>query len=379
MTRHSRKTPPLTAFAVVAPGLETALTDELSALGARPRAQTGGAVFEADTDLLYRIHLHSRIAARVRVRVGEFAATTLEALGAAVRRLPWDRFVHPRQPVKVEVASHRSRLRHREAVARKAEHAIRDAARVPRRTDAGRPPTDAVGVLIRIEDDRAEVSVDASGDLLHRRGWRREHVGAPLRENLAAACLWLAEWSPGEALLDPVCGSGTFAIEAATIALARPPGAGRTFAFHGWPSFDADAWTRVLAEPPEEAVTPRLFASDRDPKAITVARANARRAGVEQAVRFEVRDLAAAVAPAPTGLVIANPPWGGRIKGELEAMELLSRALRGPLAGWRWALLAPRHIVPHRLGLTCEPIARFNDGGVDVVLHGGGPSGATPP
>ncbi|MCB9699858.1 MAG: class I SAM-dependent RNA methyltransferase [Alphaproteobacteria bacterium] len=369
----------MTAFAVVAPGLETALTDELSALGARPRAQTGGAVFEADTDLLYRIHLHSRIAARVRVRVGEFAATTLEALGAAVRRLPWDRFVHPRQPVKVEVASHRSRLRHREAVARKAEHAIRDAARVPRRTDAGRPPTDAVGVLIRIEDDRAEVSVDASGDLLHRRGWRREHVGAPLRENLAAACLWLAEWSPGEALLDPVCGSGTFAIEAATIALARPPGAGRTFAFHGWPSFDADAWTRVLAEPPEEAVTPRLFASDRDPKAITVARANARRAGVEQAVRFEVRDLAAAVAPAPTGLVIANPPWGGRIKGELEAMELLSRALRGPLAGWRWALLAPRHIVPHRLGLTCEPIARFNDGGVDVVLHGGGPSGATPP
>ncbi|MCA9488690.1 MAG: methyltransferase [Myxococcales bacterium] len=368
----------MTAFAVVAPGLEPALTDELSALGARPRAVTGGATFETDTDLLYRVHLHSRTAARIRVRIGEFPATTLEALGAAVRRLPWDRYVHPRQPVKVEVASHRSRLRHRETIARKAEHAIRDAARVPRRTDAGRLPTDPVGVLIRIEDDRAEVSVDASGDLLHRRGWRREHAGAPLRENLAAACLWLAQWSPEEPLLDPVCGSGTFPIEAATIALARPPGADRTFGFHRWPSFDAAAWARVLAEAPEEPFAPTLFASDRDARAITIARANARRAGVEQAIRFDVQDLANAVAPAPSGLVIANPPWGGRIKGELAAMDLLSRALRGPLAGWRWALLAPRHIVPHRLGLSGEPIARFNDGGVDVVLHGGGPSGVTP-
>lgn len=357
------------AFAVGPPGLEEVVREELALLGVRGEVEPGGVSFACDRDLLYRVHLHARTPARIRVRLGSFPATTLEALAAGARKVPWAPYVWPRQPLDVRVASHRSRLRHKESVAHKIELAVADALRGPRRTDAARPSREPVEVLVRIEDDVAELSVDASGELLHRRGWRKDAGEAPLRENLAAACLWLAEWSPGEALLDPMCGSGTFVIEAATIARGLPPGRDRSFAFERWPSHDAGRWNAIRGEHGPAPVPTLIRGSDGDEAAVRAARANARRAGVQ--IELAIGSVSGLEPPAPTGLVIANPPYGERIGGAVAAWSSLGETLRTRFRGWRVALLAPNANLVQRTGLSLEPVATFPNGGLRVSLWTG--------
>ncbi len=356
-------------FAVVAPGLESALVDELQAFGVSPTVVPGGATFRADRRTLYALHLHARVAGRFWLRVGSFPAATLEVLGERVRALPWERWVYPRQVVDVRVTAHRSRLRHREAVAKKVAFAIADAARVPRRTDDRKPVRTPIAVLIRLEDDRCTVSVDASGELLHRRGWRTEAGEAPLRENLAAAVLWLAGWRPGEPLLDPMCGSGTFPIEAAQIAAGSPAGKGRPFAFQGWPEHDPALWASVNAEPNDPPVAGPIVGSDRDARVLVAARANAKRAGVASLVQFLEADASSAPVPPGRGLVIVNPPYGARLPDAKPAWRALGELLRGPCAGWRWAVLCPHPSLLAAARLTAAPVATFPNGGLRVTLH----------
>lgn len=357
-----------TLFVQITPGLEAALADELAELGLRPRVEVGGVEVKGGVDALYAIHLHGRIGARVLVRVGRFGATNLEQLARNVRQVPWARWVHPRQPLDVRVAAHGSRLRHRSTVARKVEFAIQDALRGPR-LSSGRPPREAATVFVRIEADRVELSVDASGELLHRRGWRLATAKAPMRENLAAAVLRLAGWQPGEPLVDPMCGSGTFPIEAATIVLGLPPGARRSFAFERWPTHDPRAWEAFRRKRPGvlDPSTP-IVGADRDAGAIEAAQGNAQRARVDRRIRLErcaFRDLQS---PAPAGLVVANPPYGKRI-GEVGAsLEELGRVLSAKWAGWRFALVVPEQGPTRRLGLPTEVVARFSNGGVPVAL-----------
>jgi putative N6-adenine-specific DNA methylase len=373
----SRPAPPRAApprapeevFAVVAPGLEPALVDELEAFGVSARAEAGGATFRADRRTLYLLHLHARVAGRFWVRVGRFAAPSLDVLGDRVRALPWERYVFPRQPVDVRVTSHGSRLRHKDSVAKKVAFAVSDAARVPRRTDDRRPERSPIAVLVRLDGDECTVSVDASGEHLHRRGWRTEAGEAPLRENLAAAVLWLAGWRPGEPLLDPMCGAGTFVIEAAQIAQSLAAGRGRSFAFQGWPDHDAATWAAVCAEPADPPVPCPILGSDRDERVIATARANAKRAGVAQAVSFAVADATQAVIPPGRGLVIANPPYGARLPEARPAWRALGELLRGPCAEWRWAILCPHPSLLAAAKLPARPVATFPNGGLRVTLH----------
>lgn len=360
-------------FAVVAPGLEGALVDELEAFGVRPTAEAGGATFRADRRTLYALHLHARVAGRFWLRVGRAPAATLDALGNAVRGMPWERYVGPRQPLDVRVTCHRSRLRHKDTVAKKVAVAIADAARVPRRTDERRPVRTPVAVLVRLEEDVCTLSVDASGEHLHRRGWRTEAGEAPLRESLAAAVLWLSGWRPGEPLLDPMCGSGTFPIEAAGIASGIPAGRGRRFAFEDWPAHDAALWRAVGEEPDPPPVGGPIVGSDRDAAVIAVARANARRAGVAEAVRFAEADAARAPVPEGRGLVVANPPYGARLGDARASWAALGELLRGPCAGWRWAVLCPNPALLAAARLQPAPVATFPNGGLRVTLHVHGP------
>lgn len=363
---------PERAFAVVAPGLEPYLKVELAGLGVRPREVEGGCEFTASRESLYRVHLHTRLAARVWVRVGEIPATTLDALGNGARQLPWARYVTPGRSVVVRATCHQSRLRHRETVAAKVELAIRDALRGPRRTDGARPPREPLDVLVRIVEDRAELSVDASGENLHRRGWRKDIGEAPLRENLAAAVLAIADWDPAEALVDPMCGSGTFLIEAATIAAGRPPGRDRSFAFQAWPSHDPAVWDKVRAAPTSAIGRPVLLGADRDPEVLRAAASNARRAGVADRLRFDHVDVAALAPPEVTpGLVVCNPPYGGRIRGADDAWTALGRTLRERFAGWRVALLVPDPRLLGRSRLRLPKLASFSNGGLRVGVHVG--------
>lgn len=363
-------------FVQITPGLEPALLDELAELGLRGRAETGGVELRDDPAALYAIHLLSRVAARVTVRVGRFRATTLDQLGQLARKADWKRWVHPHQTVDVRVTAHNSRLRHRETVANKVQLAIRDALRGPR-IAGGRPPREPALVVVRIEGDMVEMSVDASGDLLHRRGWRQATAKAPLRENLAAAVLRLAGWSPGEALVDPMCGSGTFPIEAATIAMGKPPGARRAFAFERWPSHDRKAWAAFQGQrtEPLDRSTP-ILAADRDPGAIEATRGNAKRAGVEGRITVMARSFWELEPPAASGLVIANPPYGRRVGDAVSGFSELGRVLRERWTGWRVALLMPDPSLMSRVSLPLEEVARFANGGISVrVVVGAVPRG----
>ncbi len=359
-------------LAVAAPGTEALVARECLALGwPDPRPVPGGVVTVADLSAARRACLRSRTAAGVRVRVGACPAPTLDALATGVRALPWRLFLHRGQDVDVSVSSRTSRLQRRDAVARKTALAIHDALRGPRHP-LERPPPPAL-VHLRLEDDRALLSVDASGTPLYQRGWRASGGGAPLRENLAAVVLAAAGWTPGEPLVDPFCGSGTVLIEAAQVVAGIPPGAGRAFAFETWPCHDARTWRREQAQARSGAVpSPPLLGFDQDPDAVRRAVANARLAGVPDRIRFETARVDEAVPGDPTGLVATNPPWGLRLGRDVGGVwTALGRTLADRFAGWRVALLSPDRSLVRLTGLDLRPVLRFPHGGVLVAVWTG--------
>ncbi|MEM6931803.1 MAG: class I SAM-dependent RNA methyltransferase [Myxococcota bacterium] len=351
------------------PGLEAVLHEELGELGIAAELIEGGATFPASVGALHRIHWWGRTATRVWVRLGRFPAVTLDALAQGVRRLPWARFVQPRQPLDVRVTAHSSRLRHRDRVGKKVGLAIEDALRGPSRRPRHGPRPPTAQILVRIVEDVAELSVDASGEALYRRGWRRDVGEAPLRENIAAAVLRIAGWDPAEPLVDPMCGAGTFPIEAATIALGLPAGKGRRFAFESWPEHDAEVWNRFRREPHRGATEPHVRGSDRNERVVRAARNNASRAGVGSKVRFDVAAAAGLERPpGRPGLVVCNPPWGERIKGVRAAWRDLGTSLKRAFGGWRVALLVPRDQCLRDAGLTLPKVASLRVSGLRVAV-----------
>lgn len=353
-------------FASVAPGLEDVLAEELEDLGARGAVEPGGVRFRATPRILCDIHLWARVPSRVTVEVCRAGNASLQSIGHAVRSAGWKRFVHAGQPLSVKATSGGGHGR-QGAVEKKVERAIRDALRGPRRSGP-RPPREPVQVLVHVTKQGARVSVDATGDLLHRRGWRKETARAPIRENLGAALLRLADWDPDEPLVDPMCGSGTLPIEAATIAAGIAAGSQRTFAFERWPSFDAAIAKAARREASELGPVgrPLVFASDRDPGAVKATTQNAKRAGVGGALQVEHARFEELEPPAPTGLLVANPPYGGRIGSG--AFGWIAKALRERWGGWRVAMVLPasgkRVLIP--LGLN--EVATFKNGGIPVSV-----------
>jgi len=348
---------PLDLFAVIQPGLEDLCAAELAGLDVGPCVtHPGGVAFSGEIGDVARVNLHSSVATRVLVRVGEFRAPGFPELHAHAARLAWERFIPDARPprVVVHVTAHKSRLYHTVGIAERVVRGIgerlgaapellapedddADAA-----VDEGR--AQATRIHVRIERDRCTVSVDSSGEPLHRRGYRLSLARAPLRPTLAAALLRAAAWAPDEPLLDPMCGSGTIVLEAARRACGRPPGGDRGFAFAAWPGFaGADALARARAQVASAAAAPAaIVGSDRDAGAIEAARANARRAGVAGDVTLAQRSLSACEPPTGPGLVISNPPYGVRVgkPGQLRDLYAqIGHVLRDRCRGWRVALL----------------------------------------
>jgi putative N6-adenine-specific DNA methylase len=229
-------------------------------------------------------------------------------------------------------------------------------------------------VVARVAHDRVTVSIDASGALLHRRGYRQALAKAPLRETMAAALLLASGWDATAPLLDPMCGSGTIPIEGALMARRIAPGIHRAFAFMGWPTFEPDAWERLTSEARahELASSPvEIRGSDRDEGAVAAAVSNAERAGVASDVRFERRALSALVAPAGTGWIVGNPPYGKRVSEDRDVRDFfaaLGRVARERLHGWTLALLSPDRALDRQLGLRVEELARTSNGGIPVRI-----------
>ncbi|MBN1920651.1 MAG: class I SAM-dependent RNA methyltransferase [Anaerolineae bacterium] len=375
-------------FVVTAPGLEAFTAREMRALGLVGRRvgqpTIGGLEFSGSLRDLYRLNLHLRTASRVIVRLGEFYAAAFSELRKKASRLPWERYLRPGQPVAVRATCHQSRLYHSDAVAERILGAIGDRLGVlPELVvwdeDSPKTPPQGVipqGVVVRLSNNMAMVSLDSSGALLHRRGYRLATAKAPLRETLAAAMLLASEWDMEAPLLDPFCGSGTIPIEAALLARRIAPGKARRFAFMDWASFEADLWAEehAAALAAEREVVPLLLASDRDAGAIRAAEANAERASVAGAITFTCQAVSAITPPPGMGWVVTNPPYGVRVSADKDLRNLyaqLGNILRLHCPGWQVALLCNSLPLLQQARLQLEPPQSWVNGGLRVLFARG--------
>ena len=392
-------------FAIAAPGLESLVAQELSAVGesavggslAGAAATTGGSMgisavaaipggaeFTADAAGLAAALLRLRVASRVLVRLASFRATAFHELERAARQVEWSRVLRAGQAFRVRVTCRKSKLYHSDAVAERVAAAVVRTVPGAKLVDAGHGPDDSDDetdgadqpqlFVVRIDRDRCTISADASGELLHRRGYRLAVGRAPLRETLAAAMLLGTGWDPTTPLVDPLCGSGTIAIEAAMLARRIAPGLGRRFAVEHWPETPADAWkaARTAAESERLPRAPApIIGADRDAGAIEAARANAARAGVAEDIEFRCAPISALAVPPGPGLLIANPPYGVRV-GESDALRdlfaRLGQVAREQCDGWRVALLSADRSLDAQTALPFADRFATNNGGIPVRL-----------
>src|SRR6185503_10123810 len=360
------------------PGLEPLCAAELRALGIRGKVDEGGVAWRGDMESVMRANLWLRTASRVIVRVAEFRAKAFFELELNAKKIPWKQYVSPNARVEFRVTARKSKLYHTGAIAERLGDAVSAAVKGVTVEKGGSEDDDAGAAsqlfIVRFAHDVATVSVDTSGALLHRRGYRQQLAKAPLRETLAAAVLLGAGWNGTTALTDPMCGSGTIAIEGARIARRIAPGCERRFTFLDWPGVDTARW-ETLVRAARETELPRspvaIQASDRDAGAIDAARANAERARVASDIAFAVQPISALSAAEPPGLVAINPPYGVRVGERVRLRNLyaqLGNVLRAQRAGWALALLSADTQLERQADLEFEERFRTKNGGIPVRL-----------
>ena len=355
---------PLSIFLAATPGLEPQLAEEAAEAGfAGVAPLPGGVEVAGGWPEVRRANLALRIPNRVLARLASFRAMHPAQLDRRARRVDWRAALRPDVPVAVEAVCRRSRVYHPKAAASRVAGAL-EAAGIP-------VADDGLRVAVRIEDDLCTISVDTSGEPLHRRGFKQAVVRAPMRETMAAGFLRACGWDGRAPVVDPMCGSGTFVIEAAERAMGLPPGRGRDFAFERLAAFDAGDWAAMRA-----AAVPRdvsgFAGSDRDAGAVAAAVANAERAGVGRACVFDRRPVSEAAPPnGARGLVVVNPPYGGRVgRGPLYGLyAAFGVAVRARFAGWRVGLVTSQDGLARACDLPWEPPGPIVDhGGIKVRL-----------
>lgn len=380
----------LRLFVASAPGLERLLTEELEALGVEEAAPVpGGVSCFGDRETIYRINLGCGLGLRVLVHIADFIVRDFRKLERVAAALEWEQWLAPDRGVRVRAHSKRSLLYHTKGIAERIERGIsvRTKGKVKLRADDARGPgggelgegsREPTLIQVRIYRDRCTISVDTTGTLLHKRGWRLESTKAPLREDIARALIMLAGWRPGVALLDPVAGSGTLPIEAATIAAGLPPGHARKFSCMDMPDFDAKLFEQTkaaLIRPARDSAT--LIGCERDAGAVEAAKANAARAGVGDRVQFIERSVGAAELPALTGdgtVLLANPPWGhrtgdpARLRNLYASLGQLAERLPKPV---RIGLVTNENVLAHATKLPLTRALTTDHGGIKIGLWTG--------
>lgn len=365
-------------FATCARGLEPILARELADLGGSDVTPgRGGVTFHGDAALLYRANLWLRTAVRVLRPVLEAEVRSPDELYDAVRTVDWSEYMTPDHTLAVDCNVRDSAITHSQYAARRVKDAICDQFRekLGRRpsVDTERP---MVGLNLHIHRDHATLSLDSSWDSLHKRGYRPIQTKAPLNEALAAGLLLSCGWDRTTPLVDPLCGSGTFCIEGAWIALHRPPGLTRKwFGFQGWPEFDRPLWNAIRDEARrgmlKELPAP-IRGSDVRRDAVEFARTNARTAGVGHLLTFDRLDVKDARPPAgPPGTLICNPPYGERI-GEEKELVGLYRALGEVVGrywqGWRMLVFTGNDRLAREVGLPVKMSTPFYNGKIPCRL-----------
>jgi putative N6-adenine-specific DNA methylase len=358
-------------FLVATPGMEALVADEAREAGFQGvTVGPGGVTVAGGWPEVWRANLELRGPSRVLARIGSFRAMHLAQLDKRARKFGWGDVLRADVPVRVEAVCHASRIYHAGAAAERVGKAISETLGAPVQY-AGKVEEEFAGgvaLKVRIDDDMCIFSVDTSGAGLHKRGHKSQVGKAPMRETMAAMFLRACSYRAGEAVVDPMCGSGTFVIEAAEISAGLQPGRSRAFAFEQLASFDAGVWAGMRRE--VAVAGPVMgFGSDRDDGAIRASVANAERAGVGAVTHFARAAISDAAPPdgVVPGLVIVNPPYGARIGDRRQLFALyatMGRMLRERFAGWRVGIITSDGGLAKAMGLPFVPMG-------ESVVHGG--------
>jgi 23S rRNA G2445 N2-methylase RlmL len=360
-----------------------------------PEASEAGVEFSGKLKGAYVCNLHLRTAGRVLCRLTPFRAGAAEELFHKASRIPWGLWLNPEASLDVEAHVERSRISHegrvKEIVSESIEKGLRETSptrfedrRVQGESGApggdpgSRPQSDDAlkqKIIVRLIENRCAISLDTTGVLMHQRGYRLRHTGAPLRETLAAAILLKLEWNCNEPLVDGMCGSGTFPIEAALIARNIAPGLGRDFLFQSWPSFQKETW-EYLCRKARAASYPktaeRIVGIDIDQEAVGVSAENANRAGVSGDIeleRMDFFDFNPGKRGLKSGLLVLNPPYGVRLDaGGINLYERIGAHLRLNFKGWKYAVLAGSRTEAAALGTGRLRLWNIRHGGMPVTI-----------
>jgi putative N6-adenine-specific DNA methylase len=372
--------------AIVPPELTSICRDELTALNV-PSLQVADAGVEFSGKLRagYLANLALHTASRILCRLPSFRAGVVQELFHKVLSSRWELWLNPEIPLDVRGFVWNSRISHEGLVALTVLQGIVKRFQSQHLAPPGRLSSEggeSLGdsllkqrVLVHLRENHCEISLDTTGDHLHRRGYRLEHTGAPLRETLAAAILLRSRWNGHIPLVDGMCGAGTIPIEAAMLARHLPPGGQRSFLFERWPCFQEKTWNHLRRELHGQALVRApapILALDEDAGALAVARKNAQRAGVDRDIRWQCADFFTFTPQAyqlPPGLLVLDPPYGKRLEGGgIELYERLGLHLRRFFQGWQIAILAPSKTLAMSLKI---PLVRFwplNHGGSPIIV-----------
>ncbi|MFA9439989.1 class I SAM-dependent RNA methyltransferase [Uliginosibacterium sp. sgz301328] len=365
-----------TFFSPCPRGLEDLLFDELSGLGASDIAKVpGGVQFGGDWAVAYRANLESRIATRVMWRVGHTRYRSEEEIYKLAYATTWAKWFTPQDTIRIYVTAIRSPLKSLNFVTLRIKDGVCDHFR----TVAGaRPSVDTEAPDMRIHAfitaETCTLYLDTSGEPLYKRGFKRAKVEAPLKENLAAGILKLSGWTPAEPLLDPMCGSGTFLIEAAQIALDVAPGLGRSFSFEKFRHCEQAVWRRIRTMAEQRRAPKRkldIYGADIDRRQIDATGHNLAAAGLADLVQLRVGDVLELDAPAPAGALVSNPPYGVRLGEESELVEWypkLGDALKRHFAGWHCHFLTADSAFPKHVGLKASRRTPLMNGELECRL-----------
>ncbi|MGL5874909.1 MAG: THUMP domain-containing class I SAM-dependent RNA methyltransferase [Xenococcaceae cyanobacterium] len=364
-------------FATVAPGLESIAAKELENLGVKEiKPDVNGVHFQGDLSILYRVNLWARTVYRVLVTIAEVKAFNAEQLYRSVQQIDWNKYIFTEQTLAVNCTGGNRNLNHTHFTALQIKKAIVD---LQRKNTGQRSNVDTnnpdILVNAHIYENRCFLSLDSSGSSLHRRGYRQAMGLAPLKESLAAALLEFAEWRPDLPFLDPLCGSGTLPIEAALKSLNIAPGLYRqSFGFQNWQNFDLSLWQEIVKEAKDsqkEQFSAPILGSDSDAEIIEQAITNAQLGSVGDRIQFSQKQLSEVEAPADTGVIICNPPYGNRIgeEQELAALyKLLGDIFKQRFKGWTAYILTGNKELAKKVGLKASKRIPVYNGSLPCTL-----------
>lgn len=369
-------------FASTARGLEELLKTELESLGASQcKVAQGGVYFQADERVMYQSLLWSRLASRILLPLNDFDVYSDLDLYLGVQAIDWSEIFSVNDTFVVHFTGTNEEIRNSQYGALKVKDAIVDSfvRKLDQRPDVARQQAD-IRINVYLNKERASVALDLSGDSLHIRGYRDLAGRAPLKETLAAAIINRSGWQQGTPLVDPMCGSGTLLIEAAMMATDKAPGLHRThWGFYAWSKFNAELWRELTTEAQVrfrqglKETTSRFYGFDIDKRVLEMARANARRAGLQDLITFKQGDAAALENPVNTdtiGTIISNPPYGERLESEPALIALhsqLGRIVKARFPGWRLSIFSASPELLSCLQLRSEREFKAKNGPLDCI------------